>query len=668
MRYLGSVSRERERTERLLNLLIALKSTRSWISRASIRSGVEGYQGISDEAFDRQFSRDKDALRALGIDIVTRAPDDFFGEDESDSGYRVEAEGEGLSDMTFTPAEAEVVAIAARWLQRGVWWHEAGRAVTKLQGLGAGVDVSGADVFGASSPQQEPVFRDAYDALRTRTTLTFDYRKPGRSAETRTVSPWGILTRRERAYLAGFDHDRQAPRVFRLGRVIGAARPARRFTPGDYEIPADFDVRALLRGQNEEEAAQVATVWVAPGKGGALRRAAAADDGDTVRIPYGEDEHLASEIAQYGPDARVLEPATLRDAVAEHLREVLRRLPAEGPDEDVQPEQARDRKPRPPSRRTDASDRLTRLLSLVPWLSANPGVSPREAAAHFEIGEEELVDDLNLLFVSGRPGHLPDDLIEVYWDENRIEVSNAEEIATPMNLSAGEALSLIVALRALEGSAALADRAPVAGAIAKLESATGGPVEAASAMAVELPEVDGAIHAALAAAVRDSAAVEIDYYVASRDEQSTRVISPYRLLTSQGNWYADAYCHAAEGDRRFRLDRITGLRPGPAQPPARRGRTPRPSDEALPHVGDSGRLVRLGLEPFLAWLAEEVPAESVRHHDDGSLTVVLRIVEPAWLSRLLLRYGPGITEVAPVSVAADARERAARAVADASVD
>ena len=60
------------KTERLLNLVIALLSTRMPLSKARIRAAVPQYHGTaSDEAFDRMFERDKDELRELGIPLVT---------------------------------------------------------------------------------------------------------------------------------------------------------------------------------------------------------------------------------------------------------------------------------------------------------------------------------------------------------------------------------------------------------------------------------------------------------------------------------------------------------------------------------------------------------------------------------------------------------------------
>src|SRR5664280_2630678 len=117
-----------------------------------------------------------------------------------------------------------------------------------------------------------------------------------------------------------------------------------------------------------------------------------------------------------------------------------------------------------------AGQRLARLLALVPWLLKHQGVPLRDAAAVFGVGEDQLVADLELLFVCGTPGHLPDDLIEADWENGRVYLGNADAIARPLRLSVDEAVTLIVGLRTL--SAAPGVENAVQRALAKLEAAT----------------------------------------------------------------------------------------------------------------------------------------------------------------------------------------------------
>jgi proteasome accessory factor C len=124
-----------------------------------------------------------------------------------------------------------------------------------------------------------------------------------------------------------------------------------------------------------------------------------------------------------------------------------------------------------------ATDRLARLLALVPYLVARPGARVEEVAKAFGVDEQRLADDLELLFVCGLPGHLPDDLIDASIEGGVISVSNADTIARPLRLGADEALALLVGLRTLrevrEGIPGLQDRDALDRTIAKLERASG---------------------------------------------------------------------------------------------------------------------------------------------------------------------------------------------------
>ena len=120
-----------------------------------------------------------------------------------------------------------------------------------------------------------------------------------------------------------------------------------------------------------------------------------------------------------------------------------------------------------------ATERLSRLLAMVPYLLARQGIPLREAARQFGISEDQLVKDLELLFVCGTPGHMPDDLIEAEWDTGHVYLNNAETIARPLRLGVDEALALIVGLRALAEVPGLHDRDALDRTLAKLEAAAG---------------------------------------------------------------------------------------------------------------------------------------------------------------------------------------------------
>ena len=106
------------KSERLVNLLIALLSTRRYLTKRELRETVEGYRASkSDAAFERQFERDKEELRNIGVSIETGSNDLFF---EDEEGYRINRAEFELPPLTFTPEELSALGLAGQvWISFG---------------------------------------------------------------------------------------------------------------------------------------------------------------------------------------------------------------------------------------------------------------------------------------------------------------------------------------------------------------------------------------------------------------------------------------------------------------------------------------------------------------------------------------------------------------------
>src|SRR5207248_9709505 len=164
-------------------------------------------------------------------------------------------------------------------------------------------------------------------------------------------------------------------------------------------------------------------------------------------------------------------------------------------------------------RMSGATDHLPRLLALVPWLLAHPDTPVADVAREFGITEKQLRDDLNLLWVCGLPGYGPGDLMDVVWEGDRVSLSNADTIAQPLRLTADEALALVAALRTLLGVPGLVDTDAVERALAKLEAAAGGAVDA-DALAVAPDTVtDPVIVSTVADAIAAGRRLRLRYWV-----------------------------------------------------------------------------------------------------------------------------------------------------------
>ena len=208
------------RTERLLNLVICLLSTRQFLAREQIRLAVPQYARCeSDEAFERMFERDKDDLREMGIPLVTGSNSAWF---EDEVGYRIPRDAYALPEITFEPDELAVLGLAARAWQQATLAQAASQAVRKLRAGGADIDPAGLGVVEPRVTAAEPAFAALYEAVRDRRPVRFDYRRSGAAGPTvRALEPWGVVSWHGRWYVVGHDTDKVDSRVFRLSRIDG---------------------------------------------------------------------------------------------------------------------------------------------------------------------------------------------------------------------------------------------------------------------------------------------------------------------------------------------------------------------------------------------------------------------------------------------------------------
>ncbi|MCY7372859.1 MAG: WYL domain-containing protein, partial [Spirochaetaceae bacterium] len=269
---------------------------------------------------------------------------------------------------------------------------------------------------------------------------------------------------------------------------------------------------------------------------------------------------------------------------------------------------------------TGATERLSRLLAMVPYLLGRQGIPLTQAAEEFGITERQLVKDLELLFVCGTPGHLPDDLIEAEWGDGHVFLGNVDAIARPLRLDADEALALLVGLRALADVPGLHDRGALDRTLAKLEAAAGDAAGASTQVSVQVEGLVGPltdVRRALATGRR----LHLTYFVPTRDETTERDVDPMRVLMVDGRWYLEGWCHRAEEVRLFRLDRVEDLAvlDVAAEVPATAAL--RDLDEGLFRPSPEDVVVTLELGPTAHWVADYYPVESVERLPQDVLLV-----------------------------------------------
>ncbi|HSV39595.1 MAG TPA: WYL domain-containing protein [Nocardioidaceae bacterium] len=313
------------KSERLLNLLITLLVSRTYVSKERLRQVIAEYgEAPSDDAFEKMFERDKEDLRQLGVPIEVGSPDPLF---EDDKGYRIVRSAFELPEIELSPEEAAVVGLAARVWQHAGLASATSDALVKLKAAGVDVDREALNLVQPQLAVDEPTFELIWDCLRTRTPVRFEYRKSeATSAELRHLQPWGVATYRGRWYVVGLDTDRGQPRLFRLSRVQGdVVRDGR---PGVYVVPPGTDLRELTSALAPVPQDLTARLLIRRGAALGLRRRTRPVEGeapqgwDHLEVSFGRDGSLVDEVLGHGENVIVLEPPDLREAVIRELKAV----------------------------------------------------------------------------------------------------------------------------------------------------------------------------------------------------------------------------------------------------------------------------------------------------------------------------------------------------------
>ncbi|PJN30687.1 WYL domain-containing protein [Streptomyces sp. CB02613] len=310
------------KAERLMNLALCLLGTRRPLSKRELRGSIEAYlEAGSDDSFNRMFERDKDDLRELGLVIETVENLD------GDTGYLARRDSNRLPPITLDAEEAAALGLAAKVWQQARLAGAASGALQKLRAAGMPEAEDAYEVHSALEPRipvHEAAFEPLMLACRDRRPVTFDYRKANSArAEQRQVEPWTLECWRGHWYLAGWDRERGAERVFRLSRITGKVRS--RAGAFSAEVPDVVTVRETVESWAGETATRTARIRLRAGAGYPLRSRATAvrdrgDGWDELEIPYGHG--LDAWLVEFGPDVVVEVPADLRADVVDRLRAV----------------------------------------------------------------------------------------------------------------------------------------------------------------------------------------------------------------------------------------------------------------------------------------------------------------------------------------------------------
>lgn len=256
--------------------------------------------------------------------------------------------------------------------------------------------------------------------------------------------------------------------------------------------------------------------------------------------------------------------------------------------------------------------RLRRILSLLPWLQANPYPEVGEVVRRFGYRDEgELVRDLWLLSMCGPPGHYPHEMIWAQSEDGMVVLEQAEQFASPLHLRHIEALVLLVAGKLVIGAQ---ESVPaLERAVGKLARALPGLDEI---LVAELPPAPEAVPV-LQQAAAGRRVTEITYLSLHGNRETVRLVEPWAVTSHGEHWYLTAFCRLAQDRRVFRLDRIreTAVAEEEFDPP---DPVPPAGPQFVPDA--DGPHAVIGLRPAARWVAGYYPAETVS--DDPEETVI----------------------------------------------
>lgn len=306
------------KSERLINLTIALLATKRFITKSELFKTIEGYEG-SAESKERMFERDKDDLRSLGIEIEVGSFDPLFNDE---AGYRIKQEKYQLDLGEVTALEISLLSLAATAWQGASLDDAAQRALVKLHSLGIAVDH-------ANLLDSVPAFSDAgldlpmiTRAIAEHQILEFTYRNFDLSEDERRIVPIGLSTRSGLWYFSGVDQSIEEIRTFRFDRVIGDFLVKR--GPKAFETPENFDSKRIF----ETISTTNAIIDIRCGKGASLRALASSTkplgEWDQIQVPILNLKNLSALVLWHGDDAYVQSPPELRGMIIESLKDLVR--------------------------------------------------------------------------------------------------------------------------------------------------------------------------------------------------------------------------------------------------------------------------------------------------------------------------------------------------------
>jgi proteasome accessory factor BC len=563
------MSHDTDKLIRQLSLVAFLMAERRPLTARDVKSNVEGYSEMSDEAFARRFYSDRAELIGLGVPLHSQR-DEFTGEEL----YTLRSEQYFLPPLELTDDELAALQTCLYLLEGKFAYAEPLRLA--LQNLALGrpgfadapsetavrVEVLDPDY----SPEMPGRLSKLEAAISKQRTVKFPYRAmtTGDEAE-RTLNPYGLYTDNGSWYVVGHDLDREDIRTFRVSRIRGEIRFATR-RERDFRPPPEFDVDEYRGrppwqigepvGEARIQVGRDTGWWVERAYGGRGRL-----EGDVFVTPYASLAQLASWILRQDGRAVPLEPASLRREVARGLRRIRERHERRPPE--LAPEAKREdgaggERPAGPV----APERFAVLQALLAYLLTACGeqrstvIPAAELVERFGMSPESLAEHLSLLNLVNFGGGCYTVYAELQGDQVRIDKElYGDTFRSPPRLTPLEARAIRLALEFVGPMIAADAQTPLDRVRRKLEE-TFGEFDLAQTPQSSTGAAEEDLVSTLAEGIRERRLVRLEYLKEEEETPTSHVVEPYHLERRLPYWYVHTWDRTREAERSFRLDRM----------------------------------------------------------------------------------------------------------------
>ena len=655
------MSHDTDKLIRQLSLVAFLMAERRAITARDVKSNVEGYSEMSDEAFARRFYSDRAELLSLGVPLQSQR-DEFTGEEL----YTLRSEQYFLPPLELSDDELATLQTYLYALEGQFAYAEPLRLALQNLALGR--------TGFPEAPTQTAVRVDRLDpdysaelqarlsklevAISKQRTVKFLYTTMSTAREReRTLNPYALFNDRGAWYVVGRDLDRDAERTFRVSRIRGEIRFATR-RERDFRVPADFEIGRYLgrppwqigevEGEARIEVGPDTAWWVERAYGNRGRF----EEGVFV-TEYSSAQQLATWVLRQEGRAVPLEPEELRREVAEALERVLERHEGDPPEVASPAKQkGHDEVPARPAGPV-APERFAVLQALLAYLLAACGedreaeIEARELVERLHIPEEELEEHLSLLNLVNFGGGCYTVYAELRGDVVHVDKElYGETFRASPRLTPLEARAIRLALDFVGPGIAAEAHSAVASVRRKLEE-TFGQFELPQTPEPEVASEEERLIATFTDAIHEHRLVEVEYQKEGEQTWSQRLVEPYYLERQLPHWYVHTWDRTSEGERTFRLDRMRNAKLRKEQ------FEPRPGFD--PHEFSRARVVRIWYSPEVARFEVEKGARLLR---DRAAVAELRVGSVDWLVGEILAYRGEAVVLEPEDVRAAVAERA----------